>query len=144
MADEEEMLTEPISVVESTATDEERARLSLIPGETVYRADGIRRRGEQLLIESRCLPAALFPGLTTPIPRISGLADIYGLQLGMASEKVCAVAASADIAEALDVANGTLVLVLDRVVYLRDGRPAEWRVTHHVDRGTLTRLLARL
>ena len=32
------------------------------------------------------------------------------------------------VAEVLDIEEGSLVLVLDRVVTTRDGRPAEWRV----------------
>ena len=138
------MLTEPILVAEFAANDEERARLGLFPGEMVYRVDRIRGQGEQLLVENIRLPAALFPSLQTPVPRISDLADTYGLELGEALERVCAVPASANIAKALDVAEGTLLLTLDRVVHLRDGRPAEWRIAYCLDQENLARLKARL
>src|SRR5262245_38622730 len=108
------MLTEPGLVAESVANDGERGRLGLFPGEMVYRVDRIRRHGEQLLVEDLRLPAALFPSLRAPVPLISDLADTYGLQLGEAVERVCTLSASADIAKTLGVAEGTLVVMLDR------------------------------
>src|SRR6476646_2877627 len=108
------MVTEPTLVAEFTATDEERAHLGLFPGEMVYRVDRIRGQGEQLWVEIIRLPAALFPNLQIPVPRITDLADFYGLKLGEAVEKVCALPAPADIAKVLGVAGGTLVLTLDR------------------------------
>jgi DNA-binding GntR family transcriptional regulator len=136
--------TKPMLVAESVASDEERARLGLFPGEMVYRLDRIRGQGEQLVLENIRLPAALFPTLRSPVPRISELADTYGYQLGEVIERVCGVAASGDIAKALGVAEGTLLLMLDRVVHLHDGRPAEWRITYRLDRQTLAMLIARL
>jgi DNA-binding GntR family transcriptional regulator len=142
---EGEMRREPILAAESAANDEERARLGLFPGEMVYRVDRIRGHGEQLLVEDLRLPAALCPSLQTPVPRISDLGDTYGLELGEALERVCAVPASADIAKALGVAEGTLLLTLDRVVHLRDGRPAEWlRITYSSGLEKLARLIAKL
>jgi len=138
------MLREPILVTEAAATDDECARLGLFPGEMVCRVDRIRRHGEQLLVENIRLVAALFPSLQKPVPSICDLADTYGLELGEALESVCTVAASADIAKALDVTQGTLLLMSDRVVHLRDGRPAEWRITYSPDQENLARLLARL
>jgi DNA-binding GntR family transcriptional regulator len=139
------MLTEPILVAESAANDEERARLGLFAGEMVYRFARIRGQGEQLLVENIRLPAALFPSLQTPVPRISDLADTYGLELGEALERVGAIAASPSVAKALDVTQGTLLLTLDRVVHLRDGRPAEWlRITYSSGLENLARLIARL
>ena len=69
----------PVLVAESVASDEERERLALFPGEMVYRLDRTRGEGEQLLVESRRLAAALFPSLRYPVPRISELAATYGL-----------------------------------------------------------------
>ena len=123
------MLREPRLVAESAATHEECAHLGLFPGEMVYRVDRIRGQGKQLCVESVWLVAVLFPLLQMPVPRITALADIYGLQLGEVLESVSITPASADIARAFGVAKGTLVLRSDRVVHLRDGRPAEWRVS---------------
>jgi DNA-binding GntR family transcriptional regulator len=124
------MLTEPVLVAESVATDEERARLGLFAGEMVYRVDQVRGQGEHLLMESIRVAAALFPNLQTPVPSIRGLADTYDLQLGEALESISAVPAPANIAQALGVMEGVPLSMSDRLVYLRDGRPAEWRITY--------------
>ena len=110
----------------------------------VYRLDRIRGQREQLLVENIRLPAALFPCLQTPVPRISDLAETYGLELGEALERVCAVPASADIAKALGVAEGALLLTLDRVVHLRDGRPAKWRIAYSSGQENLARFKPKL
>jgi len=78
------------------------------------------------------------------VPSISDLADTNGLRLGGALERLCVVPAPASIAKALGVTGGTLVLMSDRVVHLREGRPAEWRTTYRLDQGNLARLKARL
>ena len=137
------MPTGPILVAESLADDEELRRLGLFAGQ-VYRVDRIRRQGERLLVENIRLSAALFPNLLKPVRSISDLAKTYGLQLGEALERVCAVPAPASVAEALGVTERTLLLMSDRVVHLSDGRPAEWRITYSPDQEYLARLLARL
>jgi len=136
------MPTGPILVAESLADDEELRRLGLFAGEMVYRVDKIRRQGGRLLVVR--LSAALFPNLLKPVRSISDLAKTYGLQLGEALERVCAVPAPASVAEALGVTERTLLLMSDRVVHLSDGRPAEWRITYRPDQENLARLLARL
>jgi DNA-binding GntR family transcriptional regulator len=138
------MLTEPNLIAEVEATDEERARLGLFPGEMVYRLDRIRGQGEHLLVESIRLPAALFPRLKIPVPRINDLADIYRLELGEALENVRAVPAPPNIAKVLRVTEATPIILLDRVVHLRDGQPAEWRIAYCADHGNLARLKWRL
>jgi len=108
------------------------------------RIDRVRRQGERLLLDITRLRAALFPSLQRPVPSITDLAKTYDLQLGEALERVSAVPASASIAKALGVTQRTLLLMLDRVVHLRDGRPVEWRITYSPDQENLARLLARL
>jgi GntR family transcriptional regulator len=139
------MLTESALVTESLASHEECARLGLFPGEAVYRFDRTRGQGEHLLVESIRLAAALFPSLHKPVPSIRDLADTYGLQLGEAVERICAVSASAHIAQVLGTTEGSPILVLDRVVHLRDGRPAEWlRISYSSGLEKLARLIAKL
>jgi DNA-binding GntR family transcriptional regulator len=139
------MLREPTLVTESVANDEEWARLGLFPGEMIYRLDGVHGRGDQRLLENVRLPAALFPLLQKPVPSICQLADTYGLRLGEALETVCAVPATPSIAKALDITQGRQVLVLDRVVHLRNGLPAEWRrITYSSGLEKLARLIAKL
>ena len=110
----------------------------------VYRVDRIRGHGEQLLVENIRLAAALFPCLQNPVPRISDLADTYSLELGEALERVCVLPASTSIAKALGVTEGTLLLTLDRVVHLRDGRPAKWRIAYSSGQENLARFNAKL
>ena len=110
------MITEPNLVTDAVATDEEQARLGLF-------------------IENIRLPAALVPRLRIPVLHIADLADAYGLQLGDAVERVSATSASGDIAKALKVDEGMLVVMLDRIVHLRDGQPAEWRIAYCLDLG---------
>jgi DNA-binding GntR family transcriptional regulator len=139
------MLREPTLVTESVASDEECARLGLFPGEMVYRIDRVRGRGDQRLVENIRLAAALFPNLQKPFPSIVDLANSYGLQLGEAVESIYPIPASACIAQALGAAEGSPILVLDRVVHLRDGRPAEWlRISYGSGLEKLARLIAKL
>ena len=138
------MLRGPILVAESVANDEERARLGLFLGEMVYRVDRLRSKGEHLLAEYIRLPAALFPSLQKPVASIVALADSYGVKLGEAVEAVRVVPAAASVAKALGVIEGSLLLMSDRVVHLRDGRPAEWRIMYSLDHEKLTRLIAKL
>jgi GntR family transcriptional regulator len=138
------MITEPNLVTDAVATDEEQARLGLFPGEMIYRLDRIHGCGKHVFIENIRLPAALFPRLRIPVPRTADLADLYGLRLGDAVERVCAVAASGDIARVLGVTEAAPIVKLDRVVHLRDGRPAEWRIAYCADQEYLARLKARL
>ena len=88
--------------------------------------------------------AALFPSLQKPVASIVDLADSYGLKLGEAVEAVRVVPASASVAKSLGVAEGALVLMLDRVVYQRDGCPAEWRITYASDQTSVRGLRAKL
>jgi GntR family transcriptional regulator len=120
----------PILVDASAATDEEQMRLALFPGMMVYRLQRICGQGEFLSVRDIRLPAALFPHLQKPVPSLTELADTYGLQLGEALERICAVTVSPVIAKVLDVAEGAPVLQLDRVVHLRNGGPAEWCIAY--------------
>jgi len=55
------------------------------------------------------------------------IAQAYGILLGKAEERISIDACSPLAAKALSLAERTPVLVLDRAVMTRDGRPAEWR-----------------
>src|SRR6476661_2029727 len=59
---ERSVTTEPIPAVEHIASDEERARLSLLAREMVYRFSGVRRQADQIVAENVSLPSTLFPG----------------------------------------------------------------------------------
>lgn len=80
------------------------------------------------------MPAALFPGLAAKqviADHVGALAQEYGILLGKTEERISVGKPPAAIANALRIAPGTPVLVLDRVVLMLDcSRPVEWRLAH--------------
>ena len=138
------VIVEPVRAIEHTASDQERERLGLLAGEMVYRASSTRSHEGRVVFEEVVLPAALFPGLTNPIPSVSYLAEAAGLRLGEAVELISVAMAPTSIATALDVAEGAPVLKVDTVVYLREGRPAAWRTVHTTDWDRFAKLKASL
>ena len=123
-----------LQVTDGTANEAECARLRLRMHERVYRIRRLRvLEGEPFMVEDVAMPAALFPGVVDRgdfSHRVVVLAQQYGILLGKAEERVSIAAASEDAAEALGVAAGTPLLLLDRVVLNLDGRPVEWRIGH--------------
>ena len=114
------------------ATSEECARLLLKPGDAVYRIRRVLLDGTvPFMIEKASLPAALFPGLEQQAvlaEHLALLARHFGVLLGKGSERIATESASREASEALGVAEGAIVVVLDRVILALDGRPVEWRV----------------
>jgi GntR family transcriptional regulator len=112
-------------------SEPECARLQLVRGEQVYRIRRSRSQlGEVFMIETASLPAAIFPDLlerTLPSHVLLDVAMAYGLLLGDGQERISLALPSTVAAEALNLAPGARVLLLDRVIKTRDGRPAEWR-----------------
>jgi GntR family transcriptional regulator len=121
-------------VSEGKANQLECERLKLRPDDHVYRIHRVRHhKGQAYLVENASLPGNLFPGLSEKgnvSERIIVLAQEYGLLLGRAAERVSLGQASPTVAQSLNVAPGSPVMVLDRVVMALDGRPIEWRVGH--------------
>jgi DNA-binding GntR family transcriptional regulator len=62
--------------------------------------------------------------------RIVGLAQLYGILLGKAEERITIAAAPPGIADTLRVAPDTSVMRLDRLLLTLDGQPVEWRVAY--------------
>jgi GntR family transcriptional regulator len=117
------------------ANELECTRLRLRADDTVYRIHRIRDRGgEVFLVEDVTLPAALFPGLADKeaiADHIGALAQEYWILLGRVEERISMGIPPDAIADALLVAPGTPVMVLDRVVFMLDCfRPVEWRLVH--------------
>jgi GntR family transcriptional regulator len=130
----------PVVIGEGTASEQECARLGLLAGAAVFRLQRLRRIGAQdVLVESATLPAALFPGLRDKealCNDIGSLAQEYGILLGRAEERVAVDVAPAAVADRLGVTPETHVLTLDRVIFMLDGRPIEWRLAYcHPARG---------
>jgi len=112
---------------------EAAAVLSLRPHDRVLRLDRLRSLNGQVCIRERIvLPAALFPGLDQrELP--NNLYELYAREFGVtiarASEKLKAVAATAEDAIHLDMSAGAPLLRIDRTAFALNGRPVEWRVS---------------
>ena len=119
-------------VTNGVANEMECKRLGLQAGDRVHRLKRTRFLDENpfMLVEAS-MPFQLFPGFEekSEIPLgIVSLAQSYGMLLGKAEERINIRAASASIAEALNIAAGSPIAVLDRLVRTIDGRPVEWRM----------------
>ena len=123
-----------IEVVEAQANGEERRRLRLGAQDSVYRVRRARWHDDHpFVVEEASLPAALFPDLLERKGndhRIVALAQLYGILLGKAEERITIAAAPPAIADTLRVAPDTSVMRLDRLLLTLDGQPVEWRVAH--------------
>jgi GntR family transcriptional regulator len=121
-----------VEIERAAATAEECARLWLTPGDPVYRIRRLLFAGDMpFMIEKASMPAALFPGLEqqdTLAEHVALLARHFGVLLGKGSERIATQPASREASEALGVAVGALVVILDRVILAVDGRPVEWRM----------------
>lgn len=120
-----------VEIAEGAANEMECARLSLRAGDRVYRIRRVRLVDElPFMLEEASMPATQFPGLekkSSGTHRIVCLAQEYGILLGKAGERVSIATASPAVAEALSIAPGLPVAVLDRIVQAIDGQPVEWR-----------------
>lgn len=120
-----------LEIWEGPASDKDRERLQLPRDAHVCRSDRVRSHmATPFLFETATVPLALFPGIGEGriMPSLILTARAYGIALGSALETVTAGEASPSASKALQIAEGTPVLVLDRIIMTRDGRPAEWRV----------------
>jgi GntR family transcriptional regulator len=119
-------------ITKSAANKMECARLDLLTGDGVYRIRRVRLSDDEpFMLEEASVPATLFPGLeemSASTHRIVCLAQKHGILLGRAEERISIGSASPDVAEALNVATGSPIAVLDRVVRAIDGRAIEWRI----------------
>jgi len=123
-----------IEIVEAPANGEERRRLRLGAQDSVYRVRRARWYGDRpFVVENASLPTAHFPDLLqrTGIDyRIVALAQLYGILLGEAEERITIAAAPPAIADILRVAPDTPLMLLDRLLLTLDGHPVEWRIAH--------------
>src|SRR5262245_11326593 len=114
------------------ATAEECVRLQLAEGEAIWRIRRVLLDGDvPFMFEKASMPAGLFPGLEQQSHAAEGIALLarhFGILLGKGTENVVVQSASAEVSQVLGVAEGALVVVLDRVVLALDGRPIEWRM----------------
>lgn len=123
---------ESTPIVEDWADETECARLHLRSTDRVFRTRRTHfTKGLPFMVERTVVAGGMFPGLADrafPTHGVLDLARTYGIALGTAHEHAAIAPVSAEAAEVLGLEEGSLVLVLDRVVMTREGLPAEWRV----------------
>jgi GntR family transcriptional regulator len=122
------------------ASEAEGERLRLTAADRVYRIRRLRiDKGRPIMVEDVVLPAALFPSLRpaeAAARHILALAQQHGILLGRAEERIRIRMAMPAFATLLGVADDTPLLLLDRVIFTLDGRPAEWRLGYcHLGEG---------
>jgi GntR family transcriptional regulator len=129
----------PARVVLADASAEERKRLGLEPRARVVRISRVRTRAGRPFMDDRIvLPEALFPGLAQEPEMPNTLYDLfqkrYRIHVAHTEEQVTAVAATARLAERLEVAPGAPLLAIDRITLDLNGRRIEWRHSYaHLD-----------
>ena len=121
---------ESAEITEAAANATECLRLQLRSQNQVWRVRRVRlHQDDAFMYEEVSMPTELFPGLGDKnSSRIAILAQEYGLLLGAAEERISIGEATREAADVLNIAYGSPVTVLDRVVRTIDGRPVEWRV----------------
>jgi GntR family transcriptional regulator len=124
-----------VEIARQVASDAERARLRLPAGADVFRVRRVQyHNGAAFLVEEAALPAELFPhleGQNGIADQITAMASKYGILPGNAEERVSNAVPPHAVAQTLQTASDTPVVVLDRVVFTFDNRrPVEWRVAH--------------
>lgn len=119
------------------ASSEASKKLLLGPGAYVYEfVNQLSLHGNQVLIDTICVPEALFSGLSENQlrERSSTLYSFYQTTFGInvigTAETARAVIADASKASMLSVEEGHPLLELRRVAYSYNQQPVEWRVSH--------------
>jgi DNA-binding GntR family transcriptional regulator len=114
------------------ASGPEAARLAIDQSALVYRIRRLRLfQGKPFMLEQSYLPERLFPDLeerATPPYQLLEISATYGIVLARAQERSAETTADWIVAERLRTAEGIPLLLLDRVVYSREGEPIEWRL----------------
>ncbi len=121
------------SITRVPANAEQAARLGLRREDEVIRVERVREHEGQTFMTEVCfLPAKLFSRLPDDFGsyRLSALAQLNSILVGRADERVEIVLASDSDAKDLDVAVGTPLLQLDRVIFSDHEDVLEWRVAH--------------
>jgi GntR family transcriptional regulator len=124
----------------TTAGAAAAARLGIGADDMAVRIDRVRAiAGRPAILETILVPAALMPGLETETPLPNALYPHYqsrhGISVISTDDRLSAVAADAKAAQALGVAEGTPLLMADRVAQDLAGRTVEWRRSRFLSDG---------
>lgn len=116
------------------------AFLGIRPGEEVVRIERLRFAGDEpMALNTSVLPKHLIPGLEREDLESRSLYEIlerrYGLLLSRAEQTLEPALADPYAAELLGVPVGAPLLLVEGVVYLKNGTPVEWvRILYRGDR----------
>lgn len=114
------------------ATEHERVRLELEPDDHILRTTRVKTHASRPYIyETAVIAANRFPGLNGEEAgdyALAALGQKHGVILGQAVEQLTLCEAAKEVAAALEVAAGTILLKLDRVISSFAGEPLEWRI----------------
>ena len=83
------------------------------------------------MLEQSYLPERLFPDLeerATPPYQLLEISATYGIVLARAQRAICRDDGGLDSRRTVADGEGIPILLLDRVVYSREGEPVEWRL----------------
>jgi GntR family transcriptional regulator len=119
-------------VVTVAAGAETARRLGIAQGDTIILIDRVRAiNGRPAILETVEVPAALMPGLEREVRLPNALYPHYqsrhGISVISTEDRLSAVAADAAAAKTLGVAQGTPLLLAERVAHDLTGRAVEWR-----------------
>ncbi len=130
--DLESARTTTLAIEQRVATQPERIGLELEPNKTVIVIH--RRRsfaGDARVLDRVALPQQVFFDLDPKDPLPGNLYEFYGDYFGVRAvkcrEQILVVAASADVAQLLDLEVGAPVLRIERLSHSAAGEPVEWR-----------------
>jgi DNA-binding GntR family transcriptional regulator len=109
--------------------------LEIAHGEAVYRIARVRYADDEpVTFEDSWIPASRFPGLLDRDLRGSLyrlMRDAYNSAPVRALERLEPAIAGVEHAEALEVAPGSPLMLIERVAYAADGLPVEFARDHH-------------
>jgi DNA-binding GntR family transcriptional regulator len=132
-----------LSATQRAAGPVSAAALQLREGDQVHEVRRVRLGdGKPIVLEHSLFPAALFPGLLQC--RLDGslyelLEARYGHRPHRARESLEPVTAGVREAEALDVAEGAPLMLVERIAYTQGGQPVEF--ARDLFRGDRTRIV---
>ena len=141
---------EPVGEVVATlaAGAEVAARLGIGAGEKVASIERVRAvAGRPAILEWIAVPLRLMPGLAEETPLPNALYPHYqarhGVTVATAQDRLSAGSADAKAAAALGVAEGTPLLLAERVARDAAGRAVEWRRSRFLTEGAAYQVTLR-
>jgi GntR family transcriptional regulator len=128
------------TAVTAPAGAETARRLGIAEGDTVVVIDRIRAiSGRPAILETIEIPAALMPGLERETPLPNALYPHYqarhAISVISTEDQLSAVAADVAAARALEVPEGTPLLLAERIAHDLTGRAVEWRRSRFLSDG---------